>query len=171
MFTLGRQVKYAVPHRLVYLLVTISVVIAAACGSVSEDRVDRACAGLEAVTERAGLIGRSEAEGLATERLAMSAPEVTGVEIERVWSSCLTTFRSYEQDLLKRQAWTNPEVWPPDMPVWVVEVKGISRPAGISASNAGNPYNFAMAVMDARSGESIAGSRYPEPLLDPTQGE
>ena len=158
-------------YRLPYPLVTISMVIAVACGSVSEDTVDLACAGLEAVTEHAGLISRSEAERVATERLAMSAPEVTGVEIERVWSSCLTTFRSYEQDLLKRQAWTNPDVWPPDMPVWVVEVKGISRPAGISASNAGNPYNFAMAVMDARSGESIAGSRYPEPLLDPTQGE
>ena len=171
MFALGRQVECALSYRLPYLLVTISMVIAAACGSVSEDTVDRACAGLEAVTEHAGLLSRSEAEGVATKRLAMSAPEVTGVEVERVWSSCLTTFRSYEQDLLNRQVWTNPDVWPPEMPVWVVEVKGISRPAGISASNTGDPYKFAMAVMDARSGESIAGSRYLEPLLASTQGE
>ena len=156
---------------LAFLVVTIGMSITAACGSESEHTVDMACAGLEAVTEHAGLISRSEAEGLATEILAMSAPEVTGVEIERVWSSCLTIFRSYEQDLLKQQGWSNPEVWPPDMPVWVVEVKGTSQPAGMSATNADNPYRFAMVVMDAGSGESIAGSRYQMPLLAPAQGE
>ena len=133
--------------------------------------MDRACSGLEAVTEHAGLISRSEAEEFAMERLSMSAPEVTGVEIERVWSSCLTTFRSYEQDLLLGQGWSNPELWSPDTPVWVVEVKGISHPAGISASDADNPYRFAMDIMDARFGDFMTGSRYPEPLLAPAHLE
>ena len=156
-------------YRLWFPIVILSMALAAACVGGSEETVDRACPGLEAVTEHAGLISRSEAEQFATERLSMSAPEVTGVEIERVWSSCLTTFRSYERDLLSERGWSNPEVWLPDMPVWVVEVKGISRPAGISASNSDNPYSFAMDVMDARSGEFIAGSRHREPLLVPVQ--
>ena len=161
--------RYAASNRLVFLIFVTLMALVTACVGGSKETVDRTCPGLEAVTERAGLISRSEAEEFATKRLSMSAPEVTGVEIERVWSSCLTTFRSYEQDLLFRQGWSNPELWSPDMPVWVVEVKGISRPAGISASNSDNPYSFAMDVMDARSGEFIAGARHREPLLVPAQ--
>ena len=157
--------RYAASNRLVSLIFATLMAIGAACVVGPEEMVDWNCPELEAVAERAGLISWSEAEEFATERLSMSAPEVTGVEIERVWSSCLTTFRSYEQDLLSRQGWSNPELWSPDMPVWVVEVKGISRPAGISASKADNPYRFAMDVMDARSGEFITGSRYAEPRL------
>ena len=156
---------YAASNHLAFLIFATLMALIIACVGGPEETIDRACPGLEAVTERAGLISWSEAEEFATERLRMSAPEVTGVEVERVWSSCLTTFRSYEQDLLSGRGWSNPELWSPDMPVWVVEVKSISRPAGISASNADNPYSFAMDVMDARSGEFIAGSRYEEPLL------
>ena len=161
--------RHIVSNRLSFMIFATLMAIGTACVAVPEETVDRACLGLKAVTEHAGLISRSEAEEFATERLAMSAPEVTGVEIEKVWSSCLTTFRSYEQDLLSGEGWSNPEIWSPDMPVWIVEVKGISRPAGISASNSDNPYSFAMDVMDAESGEFITGSRHREPLLDPAQ--
>ena len=101
----------------------------------------------------------------------MSAPEVTGTEVERVWASCLTTFRSYERDLLAGESWTNPDVRSPDMPIWIVEVKGISRPAGIPAANASHPFRYALATMSARDGETLGGSRGREPLLEPTQGE
>ena len=57
------------------------------------------------------------------------------------------------------------------MPVWVVEVKGVSRPAGIAAGNSDKTYNYAMVVMDAVSGESIAGARYMMPRMAPSQGE
>ena len=99
----------------------------------------------------------------------MSAPEVTGTDVERIWASCLTTLRSYEQDLLEGKSWTNPDVRSPDTLVWIVEVKGISRPAGISAANANNPYRYAAQIMYARNGETIGGSRRYEPLLEPVQ--
>ena len=41
--------------------------------------------------------------------------------------------------------WPNPSIlYPHETPVWIVEVKGISRPAGIAAANAANPYRYAM---------------------------
>ena len=84
-----------------------------------------------------------------------------------MWASCLTTLRSYGQDLLKANDSTTPAFLPPDTPVWIVEVKGISRPAGISAANAGDPYRYALAVINAETGDSIAGSRRSEPLMEP----
>ena len=153
------------------LAVVLSLAFAAACSGASGDAVDADCTGLEAVPNRDGLISRAEAEEQATEYLASSAPEVTGMEIEGVVASCLTTLRSYHQDLLEGRAWTNPEVRSPDMSIWIVEVKGISRPAGISAANANDPYRYGMVVYDARTGAPIEGSRHQEPLLQPAQGE
>ena len=149
------------------LLVAVFVLaITAACGGASEDAVSPSCAKLESVSDRSEIISRSEAEELAVERLSRSAPEVTETEVERVWASCLTTLRSYEQDLLEGKSWTNPDVRSPDTLIWIVEVKGISRPAGISAANADNPYRYAAAIMYARNGEAIGGSRRYEPLLE-----
>ena len=158
-------------RRVAFLVVVFALALATACGSASEDAVHPACAGLETVADRTGLIVRSEAEERATSSLALSAPEVTGVEIERVVGSCLTTFQSYEQDLMYGEVRSNPDLYPPDTPVWIVEVKGISRPAGISAANADNPYRYAMDVSNARTGDAIAGSRYQEPKLAPAHGE
>ena len=158
-------------RRVAPLAVILSLAFAAACGGELRNAVDPACAGLEAVPNHDGLISRNEAEEQAVEWLAMSAPEVTGTEVERVWASCLTTFRSNQRDLLEGRAWTNPEVRSPDMPVWIVEVKGISRPAGISAGNADDPYLYAMTVMDAETGDSFAGSRHRQPLLEPAEVE
>ena len=145
--------------------VVLVLVLAAACGGPSGDAVDAGCSGLEVLPNRAGLVNRSEAEELATALLAMPAPEISGTEIERVWASCLTTLRSY--DLVEGESWTNPAFMPPDTPVWIVEVKGISRPAGISAAHAGDPYRYALAVINAETGDSIAGSRRSEPLMEP----
>ena len=89
--------------------------------------------------------------------------------MERLWASCLTTLRSYEQELLGEGAWTNPDLYPPDTPVWIVEVKGISRPAGISTASADKPYRYAMEIINARTGEVIMGARYQVPKLEPAQ--
>ena len=155
-------------RRIAFPAVVLALGLAAACGGASGDAVDAGCSGLEVLPERDRLINRSEAEELATERLAMPAPEISGTEIERVWASCLTTLRSY--DLVQGESWTNPAVQPPDTPVWIVEVKGISRPAGISAANANQPYSYALVVINAESGDSIAGSRRREPLMKPAGG-
>ena len=142
----------------------------------SFDSTSPSCVELEAVSDRTGLISQSEAEESATEWVAMSAPEVTGTDVERVWASCLTTLRSYEQDLLRGTASTNPDVRPLNLPIWIVEVKGASRPAGISSANANNPYRYAALsyptqIIDARTGKSIGGYRRYEPLLEPSPWE
>ncbi len=157
--------------RIALPVVGLVLALAAACGGAAEDTFDSDCAGLEMVPNHSGLISRNVAEKQAMEYLASSAPEVTGMEIEGVVASCLTTLRSYHQDLLGGRVWTNPEVQSPDMSVWIVEVKGISRPAGISAANANDPYRYGMVVYDAKSGNPIEGSRRQEPMLGPTQGQ
>ncbi len=157
------------PRCIPALVAVLALVLASACGARPENAADQVCAGLETVADRSGLISRSKAEQLAPEWLASSAPEVTEVEVERVVGSCLTTFRSYQRDLLEGRVWTSPGVRSPDTPVWIVEVKGISRPAGISAANADNPYRYAMDVLNATTGESIAGSRYRESMLEPAE--
>ena len=157
--------------RIAVLGVVFTLTVVVACGGSPGNEGDPVCQELEAVSDRGGLLSRGEADAMVTERLAMSAPEVTGVEVEGVVASCLTTLLSYEQDLLERDVWINPAIRPHDTPVWIVEVKGISRPAGISAVNAANPYRYAMSVIDARTGDSIAGSRYFKPILAPAQEE
>ena len=158
-------------QRMAFLLIVFVLAVTAACGEASETAVSPSCARLDSVSDPTHLISRNEAEDLAIKRLTMSAPEVTGTEVERVWASCLTTLRSYEQDLLDRNSWANPGVQSPDTLIWIVEVKGISRPAGISAANANNPYRYATEIMSARNGETISGSRRYEPLLEPMQEE
>ena len=153
------------------LNIAFVLAIAVACGGESEGPVSPSCARLEFVSDHTGLISRKEAEELAAKRLAISAPEVTGTEVERTSASCLTTLRSYELDLLGGRSWTSPDVRSPETLIWIVEVKGISRPAGISAANASNPYRYAVEILDARHGESIGGSRRYEPLLEPMQEE
>ena len=69
--------------------------------------------------------------------------------------------------LAEGQRLATPAFLPLDTPVWIVEVKGISRPAGVSAANAGDPYRYALAVINAETGDSIAGSRRREPLMEP----
>ena len=154
-------------RRIAFPAVVLALGLAAACGGASGEAVDAGCSGLEVVQDRDGLINQSEAEELATELLAMPAPEISGTEIESVWASYLTTLRSYQQDQLGAESGTGPGIEPPDTPVWIVEVRGISRPAGISAANAGDPYRYALAVINAETGDSIAGSRRREPLMQP----
>lgn len=153
------------------IAVILALAVAVACGDASEGAVSPSCAEFEVVDDRAGLISRTEAEEMAVKRLSMSAPEVSPMEVERVWASCLTTYSSYQERLLGDDVWTNPELNPPDTPVWIVEVKGISRPAGIATASAHVPYHYAMGVRNARTGEMMEGARYQEPMLQPVREE
>ncbi len=163
------RLGYVTFHHIASLVVALALVVAVACGNSRGDSVDAGCAGLETVPDHTGLISRDEAEGLATTQLTSSAPSITGMEIERLVASCLTTLRSYEQDLLGGGPQTNPEVLSPETPIWIVEAKGIARPAGLSAANADKPYQYGMATFDARNGETKRRSHYQEPLLQPAQ--
>ena len=150
------------------LIVFPAVVLAfTACFGNAGDAAHAGCAGLEVPLDRDGLISRSEAGRLATERLAIPYPSVSATEIERVWASCLTTLRSYERDLMQNDVWINPEFFRADAPVWIVEVKGISRPDGLSAGKGIEPYTYALVVFYADTGDGIAGRRYRNPLLEP----
>ena len=153
----------------VFPAVVLAFTLTVACLGTSGDAADARCSGLEVPPTRDGLISRSEAERLATERLVISAPGVSGTEIERVWASCLTTLRSYQHDLLKNDTWINPAFYRADAPAWIVEVKGISRPDGLSAGKGLEPYRYALVVFYADTGDSIAGRRSWEPLLEPAE--
>ena len=121
---------------------------------------------METVPDSTDLVSEREADEIARKRLALPAPSVTGMEVERTVGACLTSLRSYEQDLMGRSSRPDSEaVASADTPVWVVEVKGKSLPAGLSAAKAGRPYRYGMAVFDARSGDSIEVLRYWEPRL------
>jgi hypothetical protein len=160
-----------ITRRWASLAVVIGLALGVACGGVSEGAVSPSCADFEVVGDRTGLISRSEAEQMAVERLSMSAPEVSPTEVERVWASCLTTYGSYQEQFYREGDWTNPELRPPDTPVWIVEVKGISRPAGIATASAHVPYHYAMGVRNARNGEMMEGARYQQPRLQPAPEE
>lgn len=107
-----------------------------------------------------------EADEIARKRLALPAPSVTGIEVERTVGACLTSLRSYEQELMGRSSRSDSEaVASADTPVWVVEVKGKSLPAGLSAAKAEGPYRYGMTVFNARSKDTIESLRYWEPKL------
>ena len=130
------------------------------------DSFSASCAGLETVPDRTDLVSESEAGEIARKHLALPAPSVTGMEDGRIIGACLTSLRSYEQDLIGRSSRPDSEAVPSaDTPVWVVELKGMSRPAGISAAKAEGPYRYGMVVFNARSGDTIESLRYWEPRL------
>ena len=157
-------VDNALAKQIFSITAIVVLVTAAACGGPSQAGTATACRGLEVIPDRNGLISQSQAEDLATEVLGSSAPEVPAVQIESVRASCLTTRGSYQRDLLERESESNPQVKSPETPIWIVEVEGVSRPLGISKG--GNPYAFAMAIINAESGEIEGGSRRYAPLLE-----
>ena len=78
-----------------------------------------------------------------------------------VTASCLTTFGAYARRFYRPGDWSNT---PPDTPVWVVEVKGVSQYLGSDSE----PWQYAMNVLHAELGSSMEGARYLEPRLAPT---
>ena len=61
---------------------------------------------------------------------------------------------------------SNPDLYPPGMPIWVIQVKGRSksvRPEGWETFN----YDYAIAAINASSGEIVGQSYLLDPLLIP----
>ena len=135
------------------LLLTIALLVAA-CGAAA----DPACQGLEALAGRTEFIGQDEAERMARAQLTGGPAPGYVVDIEGVTASCLTTHEAYAR-LFNRPG--DSSSTPPDTPVWVVEIKGVSRRPG----DDGEPWQYVMNVLHAETGSSMEGARYFEPRL------
>ena len=120
---------------------------------------DPACYGLDPPAHAGILISRDEAEGSMAWLAGGPAPGgASAVEIEGVTASCLTTYGAYAKRFYQPGDWSST---PPDTPVWVVEIKGISR----SLRDESEPWQYVMSVIHAESGDSMEGARYFEPRL------
>ena len=123
---------------------------------------DPACYDLEPPAYTGRLISRDEAEGsMGWLTGGPASGRASGVEIEGVTASCLTTFGAYAQRFYRPGDWSNT---PSDTPVWVVEIKGVSQYLGSDSE----PWQYVMNVLHAESGSSMEGARYFEPRLAPT---
>ena len=123
---------------------------------------DPACYDLEPPAGTGRLISRDEAEESMGWLPGGPAPgRASGVEIAGVTASCLTTFGAYAQRFYRPGDWSNT---PPDTPVWVVEIKGVSQYLGSDSE----PWQYVMNVLHAESGSSMEGAHYLEPRLAPT---
>ncbi len=96
--------------------------------------------------------------------MSESSPRTSSVEIQRITVSCLTTLGWFEQELLQGNSQFNPDVHPPSMPIWVIQVKGESRSEGPGDSF---HYSYDVATVDATSGEIMAQQYRFEPLSAP----
>ena len=153
--------------RKIILAVAIAVLLssmAMACGRDSSKLSESDCEKADPQQTSKGFLARTDAEELAVASLSESSPATSAVDIERIEASCLTTLGWFEQHLLQGISRSNPDLYPPDMPIWVIQVKGMSR-SERSGENFNNSY--AVATVDAISGE-VMGQLYRfEPLLTP----
>ena len=113
------------------------------------------------------LIDRAKAEKVAFWALSIYSPETTPVEIETVVAACLTTLGWYERVLTNGASMSNPDLEPPNMPIWIIQVKGKSRTASPMYENETYYYDYALATVNARSGEIMEQSYLSQPLLVP----
>ena len=105
-----------------------------------------------------GLISRDEAERMARE-FPWQGPATNWVEIEDVRVSCLGTYGSYEKDVNSTGGRVNPELRPPEMPVWVVEFNSLSWDANEEWDS------YVMVVLRAVDGEPLTAVFGPESTL------
>ncbi len=119
---------------------------------------DPACYDLDPPAHTGRLISRDEAEGSKGWLMGGPPPgRASGVEIEGVTASCLTTYRAYTERFYQPGQYIDT---PPDTPVWVVEIKAVSR-----SLQGGQPWRYVMHVLHAESGSSMEGALYHEPRL------
>ncbi len=119
---------------------------------------DPACYDLEPPAATSRLISRDEAE--ENKGWLMGGPppgRASGVEIEGVTASCLTTYGAYTERFYQPGQYIDT---PPDTPVWVVEIKAVSR-----SLQGGQSWRYVMNVLNAESGSSMEGALYHEPRL------
>ena len=119
---------------------------------------DPACYDLDPPAHTGRLISRDEAEGRKGWLMGGPPPgRASGVEIEGVTASCLTTYGAYTERFYQPGQYIDT---PPDTPVWVVEIKAVSR-----SLQGGQPWRYVMHVLHAESGSSMEGALYHEPRL------
>ena len=122
---------------------------------------DPACYDLEPPAATGRLISRDEAERSKGWLMAGPPPgRASGVEIEGATASCLTTYGAYTERFYQPGQYIDT---PPDTPVWVVEIKAVSR-----SLQGDEPWQYVMSVLHAETGDSMEEARYHEPRLAPT---
>ena len=157
---------WAVRSRIVLCIAIAALLgsMAMACVGGSSPLSEEECEGIDSKESSRELINRAEAEEVAVSSLSESSPRTSSVEIQRITMSCLTTLGWFEQELLQGNSQSNPDVYPPSMPIWVIQVKGESRSEGPGDSL---HYSYAVATVDATSGEIMAQQYRFEPLSAP----
>ena len=141
------------------LTALLAAALAVSCGGAAGYAADPACYDLEPPADTSGFIRRDEAEENMDYLATGPAPGgASAVEIEGVTASCLTTHEAYARRFYRPGDWSST---PPDTPVWVVEIKGVSR----SLRDESEPWQYVMSVQHAETGDSIEGARYHEPRL------
>ena len=155
----------------VYSRIVLCIAIAAllggmtmACVGGSSTLSEEECERIDSKQSSRELITRTEAEEVAVSSLSESSPRTSAVAIQRIAVSCLTTLGWFEQELLQGISQSNPDSYPPSMPIWVIQVKGESRSEGPGDSF---HYSYAVATVDATSGEVMAQLYRLEPLSAP----
>ena len=140
-------------------ILLMAVIAAMSCGNIPflSESID--CHPLRELPEDTeGLISMDEAERLARES-RWKGPATNQVEIKDVRVSCLGTYGSYEQDVNSTGGRVNPELRPPEMPVWVVEFNSISWDAYEEWDS------YVVVVLRAVDGEPLTASFGPESSL------
>ena len=123
---------------------------------------DPACHDLEPPAHTGVLISRDQAEENKGWLMGGPAPgRASGVEIEGVTASCLTTFGAYARRFYQPGEYSSTR---PGIPVWVVEIKAVSQ----YLSKDGKPWQYVMNVIHAEAGNSMEGALYFEPRLAPS---
>lgn len=122
-----------------------------------------ACGGGPTPSSNNGLLTEQNAIERAVEHLKRPAPEITGVENPRNPVAWRMTLGEYHQ-----RTGISPSSEGADTPVWVVHMEGESSSAGIVPPESRKTYRYAVAVLDARTGNVIATRHSNEPLAWPT---
>lgn len=141
------------------LTAVLAAALAVSCEGAAGYVADPACYDLDPPADTSGFISRDEAEESMKYLADGPAPGgASAVEIEGVTASCLTTHEAYARRFYRPGDWSST---PTDTPVWVVEIKGVSR----SLRDESEPWQYVMSVLHAETGDSMEGARYHEPRL------
>ena len=108
------------------------------------------------------LLSDQDAIDLVINRVRSSEPEVDALEEPRNPTAWRTTWGEYQDREGGGRDYRDGEI-----PVWVVQVEGLWRSAGITPPEARREFRYAVGVVDARDGSIFSGSRSNEPLVWP----
>ena len=150
--------RFCAADRLVLWIGLVAVSLVIGCAGPAKTQPPE-CEGLEEITDSSGLISRETIEARVMGQTHFGAPSTPSVEVERVVAICLTTPRSFYVHLPEGVGRPGPEGKPPSMPIWMVEMKGVSTPEGIGEGGRNMSFKYVVTLINAETGEVVGGSR------------